>query len=145
MDMIGKLDAVEEIKKLRARYFRFVDTKQWDALRDLFTPDARFDGSEAGMGVIVNLDAFIAGAQAGLVNCVSVHHGHCPEIEVTSGTTASGIWAMEDMLRWNAASSSPIRTLHGMGHYFEEYEKTDSMWKIASWKLTRLRVDTVPA
>ncbi len=142
MDLAQKLDAIEDIKKLKARYFRFVDTKQFDALKALFTPDAKFDGKECGMGDIADLDAFIAGSMEALRGCVSVHHGHCPEIELTSATTARGIWPMEDMLRW---SEGPLRSLHGMGHYHETYEKTGGEWKIASWKLTRLRVDTAPA
>ena len=36
----GTLVHVENIKQLKARYFRFVDSKQWDALRDVFTDDA---------------------------------------------------------------------------------------------------------
>ena len=35
-----------------------------------------------------------------LQDVVTVHHGHMPEIELTSPTTARGIWAMEDMLRY---------------------------------------------
>lgn len=145
MDTIEKLNAVEEIKKLKARYFRFVDTKQWDALRALFTPDARFDGEPSGMGEVADLDAFIAIAQTNLTDCVSAHHGHCPEIELTSASTATGIWPMEDVLRWSESASIPVRSLHGFGHYFEDYEKIGGDWKIASWKLTRLRVDMVPA
>src|ERR1700733_6454504 len=38
----GRLVHVENIKQLKARYFRFVDSKQWDALRDVFTDDLLF-------------------------------------------------------------------------------------------------------
>ena len=38
----GTLVHVENIKQLKARYFRFVDSKQWDALRDVFTDDVLF-------------------------------------------------------------------------------------------------------
>lgn len=30
---------IEQIKQLKAKYFRFVDTKQWDAWGELFTED----------------------------------------------------------------------------------------------------------
>lgn len=145
MDVISRLVALEEIRNLKARYFRFVDTKQWDALRDLFTPDATFDTEGTGLPAVANRDEFTAGAASSLTDCVSVHHGHCPEIEITSPSTATGIWPMEDMLRWNETSASPVRSLHGMGHYHETYAKHGGEWKIASWRLTRLRVDTVPA
>jgi hypothetical protein len=59
-----------------------------------------------------------------------------PEIELTSATTATGVWAMEDMLRWPNGME-----LHGYGHYHETYEKSDGRWRIRSTTLTRLRVD----
>lgn len=37
---LDALEAVENIKKLKARYFRFVDEKKHDELAALFTPDA---------------------------------------------------------------------------------------------------------
>ncbi len=33
-----------EIHQLKARYCRFLDSRQWLSLRALFTDDARFDG-----------------------------------------------------------------------------------------------------
>ena len=51
----------------------------------------------------------------------TVHHGHMPEIEVTSPTTARAIFAMEDLI-WMPEGSRP-RTLHGWGHCHETYEK----------------------
>ena len=74
-----------------------------------------------------------------LTGGVSVHHGHCSEIEITSDTTAKGFWAMEDMCRRGEESISPVRALHGYGHYIETYQRIASRWHIM--KLTRLRVD----
>ncbi|MDO7833686.1 nuclear transport factor 2 family protein [Sphingobium sp. HBC34] len=136
-----KLNAIEEIKKVKARYCRFVDTKQWDSYRDLFTDDCIFDGAASGMGEITDRDAFVAQARQGLTGCISVHHCHCPEIELTSATTASGIWAMEDMLQWPDPAAGQIARLHGMGHYHERYAKIGDAWKITAWRLERLRVD----
>jgi hypothetical protein len=72
-----------------------------------------------------------------------VHHGHTPEIDITSATTATGTWAMEDVLRW--PDSGPLRSLHGYGHYHETYERVAGQWYIKTITLTRLRVDTDPA
>ncbi len=58
---------------------------------------------------------------------------------LTSPTTATGIWAMEDHLWW--PEGSPISTLHGYGHYLETYEVVDGAWKIKTLTLTRLRLD----
>jgi hypothetical protein len=140
-----ELIAVEEIKALKARYFRCMDTKDWLGFADQFTPDAALDvsgemGASAQGGGFVRGRSEIAAFVRGAIDAVTtVHHGHMPEIEIVSPTRATGVWAMEDMLRWPEAS--PIRTLHGYGHYHETYEKTDDRWQIASLKLTRLRVD----
>ncbi len=46
---------------------------------------------------------------------VTVHHGHMPEIEITSPTTASGIWAMQDFLKMPEGSPLGVKTLVGLG------------------------------
>jgi hypothetical protein len=78
----------------------------------------------------------MAGLRDLLADVVTVHHGHMPEIELTSATTATGIWALQDLLRWPDG-----RELHGYGHYHEEYEKSDGRWRIKKMTLTRLRTD----
>ena len=130
------MDDVEAIKQLKARYFRTMDTKDWPGMRAVFTDDVVMDTSESGGGVITGADEFIAFLSETLADVVTVHHGHMPEIEITSPTTATGIWSMEDMLRWPNGME-----LHGYGHYHETYAKTDGGWRIASTKLTRLRSD----
>lgn len=73
----------------------------------------------------------------------SVHHGHTPIIEFTSDTTATGIWAMEDMLWWSHPDGAEEH-LHGYGHYHEEYRLVDDVWLISYRSLTRTRVDHTP-
>lgn len=142
MNDIEKLIAIEEIKQLKARYFRCVDAKDWEGYRNVFATDVHFDISDdMPNGVFTEADKAVDAARSGLTDCVSVHHGHCPEIEITSDTTATGIWAMEDMLRWSKASAFPNQELHGYGHYHETYEKTGGRWRIKTMKLKRLRVD----
>ncbi|MBW8754754.1 MAG: nuclear transport factor 2 family protein, partial [Sphingomonadales bacterium] len=36
MDRLERLEAIEAIRSLKARYFRLMDTKQWDELRGVF-------------------------------------------------------------------------------------------------------------
>jgi hypothetical protein len=142
MDTIDKLFAMEEIKTLKARYFRYLDTKDWKGFEDLFTADAVFDISDDVPGCIVVGATMIANTASGpLTGSVTVHHGHCPEIEITSDTSAAGVWAMEDNIVWGAGSTVPIKTLHGYGHYVETYERRDGRWYIKTLKLRRLRVD----
>jgi hypothetical protein len=139
------LIAIEEIKQLKARYFRCMDGKEWDAFAALFAADATMDVSgemradPADDGVIRGRDQIAAFVRNAIDRVTTVHHGHTPEIEVVSPTEATGVWAMEDHLRW--PRNSPIRELHGYGHYHETYVQLGGRWHIASTKLTRLRVD----
>lgn len=150
MDTVERLEAIEEIKQLKARYFRCMDTKDWDGFTAVFAPDAHMDVSgelsadvSDGRGVTTGnreIAAFVRGA---IDDVTTVHHGHTPEIDVTSPTNATGTWAMEDHLWW--PEGSPIATMHGYGHYHETYEKQEGRWLIASTTLTRLRTDVQTA
>jgi SnoaL-like domain len=138
-ELAERMRDVEEIKRLKARYFRLMDTKDWEGFRAIFLTDVRIDVSGDGAGIFEGIDAFMDMLVPTLQDVVTVHHGHMPEIEVTSSATATGIWAMEDKLQFPAGS--PLSALHGYGHYHDTYVKTDGSWRIASSRLTRLRVD----
>jgi uncharacterized protein (TIGR02246 family) len=135
---VSDLDEVEAIRRLKARYFRTMDTKDWDAMRQVFTDDVVIDTSEAGGDVVRGAAEFMAFLQGALDGAVTVHQGHMPEIDLTSETTATGIWALNDIVIW----PNGLR-LDGYGHYSETYEKGADGWRIKSSKLTRLHADFV--
>jgi uncharacterized protein (TIGR02246 family) len=132
-------DDIEAIKRLKARYCRTMDTKDWAAMRTLFADDVVVDTTESGGNVTSGADEFVAGLQIVIGDAITVHQCHTPEIDIASPTAASGIWAMEDMLRFVDGTE-----LHGYGHYHETYEKLDGTWRIKTLKLTRLRTDVTP-
>jgi hypothetical protein len=136
MDDATTLLEIEAIKQLKARYCRFLDTKDWQAWRGIFADDFHSDTSEAGGKVIDGADPFVAFVRKNLEKQPTVHQVHAPEIELTSATTARGIWALNDVVRL-----APGLNLDGYGHYDETYEKVDGQWRITSSKLTRLRTD----
>jgi len=129
---------VEAIKQLKARYCRYLDTKDWVAWRTIFADDFVSDTSESGGDVIVGADAFVRYTRGhiGKASQPTVHQVHAPEITLTSPTTATGVWALQDVVRL-----APGLNLQGYGHYHETYEKIDGRWYIKSSKLTRLRED----
>ena len=127
---------IEAIKQLKARYCRYLDTKDWEAWRTLFSDDFRSDTSQAGGKVIVGADDFVAFTRRSLRDNATVHQVHAPEITLTSATTADGIWALEDVVRL-----APGLNLRGYGHYRETYQKRDGRWLITESTLTRLRED----
>ncbi|NKQ54276.1 nuclear transport factor 2 family protein [Amycolatopsis sp. K13G38] len=136
---IERLVAVDEIKKLKARYFRFLDAHDWAAFAELFTEDADFDIAESSSGVRSKED-FLAALGAHLTPTVSVHHGHMPEIDVVDERTATGVWAMFDSVEPPAGSPYPVLT--GFGHYHEEYRREAGIWRISKLRLTRLKRKT---
>ena len=91
---------IEAIKQLKARYFRLLDTKQWDGFRELFTSEFVSDTRGSGGKVIEGGDEFVAFVKKTLGANPTVHHGHMPEIELTGEGQARGIWAMEDLVRF---------------------------------------------
>jgi hypothetical protein len=139
---LERLLAIEEIKMLKARYFRCVDTKQWGDFEALCHADVLLDiSADVPGGVITGTTKIVEMMKSSLSDVITVHHGHCPEIELTSDTTAAGIWAMEDVLLFPEGASSHIKSLHGYGHYIETYELVANRWRFRTIKLTRLRVD----
>ncbi len=143
MDAIEKLSAMEDLKQLKARYLRFVDTKKWSAFGMLFTPDVvvDFSADNPGQEPIRGRADLVKNVEYLLGPCLSLHHGHTPEIDILSPTTARGVWVMQDFLYWPKDKPAPLgyHTLVGWGHYHETYERRDGRWLIRSLKLTRLR------
>ncbi|CAN7343500.1 nuclear transport factor 2 family protein [Mycolicibacterium frederiksbergense] len=135
------MDDYEAIRRLKARYCRFLDTKDYEAWKALFAPDvvvkldmAISTGGADGQTApdLHGLDEFVPVVLGGVEHAQTKHHVHTPEIDLTSDTTASAIWAMEDLLLFADGGE-----LFGAGHYHETYEKRDGGWVITSLHLTR--------
>jgi hypothetical protein len=130
-----QMKEIYEIQQLKARYFRLMDTKCWADWSEVFTDDATVTTTAFGVPVVwTGKDEILSQNSTTLAEVLSVHHGHMPEIKLTSDTTATGIWAMEDHLEFPNGI-----VLNGAGHYHEEYVKQDGAWKIRSLNLTRIK------
>lgn len=134
-------DELEAIRQLKARYCRFLDAKDAQGWRSVFTPDvvvlldlAVSTGGADPMTAppVEGVDAFVPMVLASLEGAATTHHCHTPEITLTSASTATGIWAMEDWIIFGNGNE-----LHGAGHYHETYEKRDGTWQIKTLHLTR--------
>ena len=89
------MDDVEEIKKLKARYFRSLDSKDWELYASVFAEDCVVDLRGTGGELFEGRPAFVDYA-SNLPFVQSVHHGHMPEIELTGPDSATGVWVLED-------------------------------------------------
>ena len=143
MDAYRHLVELEAIKRLKARYFRCLDTKDWEGWLGVFTEDATlaFDlavssggGDGATAPKLQGKKAIADFVVRNLTKAQTVHQGHCPEIDFLSETEARGIWAMEDIV------DHGDNVVHGFGHYHETYRKVGGDWRIASVHLTRIRL-----
>jgi ketosteroid isomerase-like protein len=136
------LEEIEAIKQLKARYFRFLDTKQWDRWGDLFTQDAILHHPANRATPLRGREEIVATVSTGLADRVTVHHGHMPEIELLGPGQAKGIWAMYDCLLGPTPDGTGEARYEGYGHYIERYEKgEDGRWRIAHLHLHRLHLE----
>lgn len=127
---LERLEARVAICELKARYFRAVDMQDWDLLESVFDREVTLvggDTTEHGVrAVMARIRENIEGRRL-------LHHGHMPEIVVHDDGTASGVWAMEDLVE-----TSPSEWFHGFGHYHETYRLGEKGWCIRSMTLVRL-------
>jgi hypothetical protein len=140
---IERLLGIEDIKRLKARYLYAYDMQDWQIWRDeVWAPDGRLEVPEIEL-VITPRETMIQWVAAQARGQRSVHHGHTPIIDITGPSTATGIWAMEDRLYRTGENPAHgnVAYVHGFGHYHETYVRLDVGWRIASTRLTRLRVE----
>jgi hypothetical protein len=132
---MADLQEIEAIKRLKYTYLRCLDLKLWAEMAECFVADATAaygDGqySFAGRDAIME---FLRNALGGH-NIISAHRVQQPEIDLTSPTTATGTWALDDTVI-ETQSGSVVR---GAAFYRDEYVKVGGQWKIKSTGYQRL-------
>lgn len=138
-----QLSEIQKIITLKSQYCRFIDTKQWDELKNLVVtnPEMIFlDTAGNILYTFTDSETFINSC-AFLEKAITTHHVHNPEIVILSENTAKAVWAMEDLIYFPQETESPYKKLHGFGHYHETYEKIEGDWKIKAFRLERLKLD----
>ena len=129
------LEAIELIKQLKARYFRFLDTRNIEGLHSVFTEDAsaRFKGPDYDFDLTgwPALEAFYRKSFS--ADAFGMHNGHHPEIEVM-GDRATGIWYLQDIF----VQLKHDITVMGSALYEDEYRLEDGTWRIATTGYVRL-------
>lgn len=119
---------LEAIRRLKYAYFRTLDLKQFDQLALLLADDATAAYEDAktpltGRAAIVTWLTEVLGRP----EIVTEHHGHHPEIDVTSDATATGTWYLQDRVIVPSADLE----IGGTSFYSDRYTKTDGVWRIA--------------
>lgn len=135
------LEAIELIKQLKSRYFRFLDTGNNEGLASVFTEDATayFKGGhyEFDLKGWPALRDFYA--KSFTPTKFGMHHGHHPEISV-DGDKATGIWYLQDIF----INLDDNYTLMGSALYSDRYVKKDGNWLIEYTGYERLYEEMQP-
>ncbi len=123
---------LEQIRQLKARYCRFIDTGDWKGYRTLFSDNFEAIIEEGKPPFVTTGDAYVAFAEKFFAgNTGSRHQVHMEEIHLTSDHTATGVWPFYEYVEW------PTRPkLDSYGYYNEEYDKGSD----GKWRIRRLRI-----
>ena len=123
------LEAIEQIKRLKHRYFRTLDLKLWEEFADCLAEgvEARY-GTQA-MGRPLSFDSRDAVVEYMSANLgpgiITTHIASHPEIDV-DGDTATGSWAFEDTV---IVPEMKV-VVRGSGYYTDRYAReADGRWR----------------
>ncbi len=126
------LEAKDGAREAMYRYWRALDYKEWDELRDSFAEDAEADWggtwqAKGRQGIFDFLHANESRSDLRLS-----HFGHNPEITVSSETEATGIFKLEDWVTIGGAT-----VMKGFGQYRMRFvRQDDGVWRIKTLKLS---------
>jgi hypothetical protein len=144
MDALQTLLTIEDIRAVKARYCRCLDTRDWDGFAKLFTADAVMDVREdTGNPPITGIADIVAQVRFAVDHAATSHQVHTGEIALDGPDAAHGVWAMQDRVVWQEGKSPVpgVASITGYGQYHERYRREDGVWKIAALRLSRFHVD----
>jgi hypothetical protein len=128
---IRKLEAIEEIKNLQARYSYFIDSFQGEKLIDLFADNFIAEYEPGGTyRTKEELLGFIKVVR--LTNVMMCHQAMTPLIEV-DGDKAKGTWYLFGPLI--AITPQGEVAVWEQGKYEHEYVRVDGKWKFSHFKV----------
>ncbi|MBV9996728.1 MAG: nuclear transport factor 2 family protein [Caulobacteraceae bacterium] len=129
MDPVDRLLSIEAIKRLKARYLRLVNLKQWDEWLDTMTEDCEMILGARPQDTLKGREAIFAALRTALAHEDAFHQCHNPEIEVISEADARGVWSLHGGL----VSTPESQPLHeSFAYYEDEYRRgADGAWRVS--------------
>jgi len=126
------LATLEDVRRLKYRYLRTLDTKQWDDFADTLAPDV-----SASYGKRLSFDgrdAVVEYMRTSLPpSIITIHQCHHPEIEL-DGDTATGTWYLYDKV----LVLEHGLMLTGAAFYDDVYTRgADGTWRISRTSYVR--------
>jgi hypothetical protein len=126
---------LEAIRRVKYAYFRTLDLKQFEALGELLTESvtASYEDGKTRLEGRAAVVEWLRGV-LGDPGIVTEHHGHHPEITLTSDVAAEGTWYLQDRVIVPAADLE----IGGTAFYADRYQRTGERWQIAHTGYTRV-------
>jgi hypothetical protein len=123
------LEDIEQIKRVKYRYFRAMDSGDFRTLEDLYMDDVEVDYIGGTYRWELKGKQELIAAQTASFNAEAVgcHNAHHPEIDILSPTTATGTWYMTDIFMDFKLGA----VYYGSAIYRDNYTKVDGVWKIS--------------
>ena len=133
-DYAKALWELEQIKRLKARYYRLQDENRWDEWAALFTDDCEIS-DPIEHDVLYRSGASIAARTADLAGAsVRNHRGTMPDLELVDDRNATGVWALFCATGFEPTDGSPPQRVDIFGYYTDEYRKGDD----GHWRIRRM-------
>lgn len=132
---ISRLEALEDIRQLKHRYFNACDMKEVEVIRQCFAPgEVLIDFGP--LGRFNDRDSFVALYQelACHERMIDLHHGSNPEIELHGDSEASARWAL---YYFNQDGETGATRQLG-GQYQDRYCRIDGHWLMVETVFHRL-------
>ena len=122
------LSNIEQIKQLKGRYFRTLDTNDWESFGECLTLDCNASYSD-GRLQLEGREAIVGFMKKHMSSekLLSMHNGHTPEISILSESEASGVWYLNDMV----IDLERRTQLVGAAIYKDKYRLEDGVWRIS--------------
>jgi len=130
---IQRLEDIEAIKQLKAKYLHSCDTKNIDEIRQCFSPN-NIVIDYGAIGAFADRESFLELFRAMACNeyVTDMHHGQNPRITWVNESRASAHWDLY-FYQVNAETQNLTQLA---GSYFDEYEKCDDRWVITKTLFT---------
>jgi uncharacterized protein (TIGR02246 family) len=126
----------EQLRDLKRRYVRCLDSRDWAGLAAVFARDAEVDAAAHPRG----RDGVVGHIRAVLEGMRSRHTVHSPVFRLLGPDTATGTWEMTDEVAPDPGHPPAGATgWVGAGRYEEEYVREDGAWRISRMRLVRSR------
>lgn len=133
---LQQLSDLEDIRTVKHRYFRAIDTGDIALLATLVTDDVSVEYRGGGYIVRVAGKAemleFIANSFP--ASALAMHHGHMPDIMLDGADEAHGLWYLEDQFFDLARETYTF----GTAIYRDKYRREPGGWKIARTEYDRV-------